>query len=82
MGNGPVVFKVKTSSLSLVKWSIFTASFRKVVDGSVSINGTGMIQWNLQDKANTPVGNGIYYARIEVTGAYAYSRIWKIIVLR
>ena len=80
--NGPVDFLVQAPGSSMVKWSVFTAAFRKVVDGNVSINGAGVVQWDLRDKTNSRVANGLYYVRVDVSGNFAYSRIWTVIVLR
>lgn len=65
-----------------MEWSVFTAAFRKVVGGSVSINETGMIQWNLRDRMGEPVSSGLYYLRVEVVGKQSLTKILKVLVLR
>jgi len=80
--NGPITFDILTSGLSEVKWSVFTLGFRKIVEGNVSVNDFGSIQWDLRDKKGDMVGDGLYYVRVEITGAVHYSKIWKVLVLR
>lgn len=79
---GPVTFLVNPISPSTVKFSIFTTSFRKLLDRPYSLSSGGKIVWDLCDKTEVPVANGVYYARLEVMGDRPETKIWKILVLK
>ena len=79
---GPVNFKIQTPGLAKVQWSVFTSSFRKIISGEISVNGTGTIQWDLMDGSGAKVADGIYYVRIEVKDSEYLSKIWKVLVLK
>lgn len=79
---GPVVVDVEVPVNSSVKWSVFTLSFRKIVDGEISVNGKGSVQWDLRDKTGALVADGLYYLRLEVLGTQPSSKIFKVLILR
>ena len=79
---GPVNFKIQTPGLAKVQWSVFTSSFRKIIGGEISVNGTGLIQWDLRDRSGSKVADGLYYVRIEVDGNGYLSKVWKVLVLK
>ncbi len=77
----PVTIEIHAPGSATVNWSVFTTAFRKIVWGTASVNGTGVIQWNLRDKTGTLVADGLYYLRVEVQGDFGTVRkIVKIIV--
>ncbi len=41
-----------------------------------------ILPWNLNDSSGTPVSNGLYYLRVQVTGAVKSSKILKVLVIR
>jgi hypothetical protein len=66
-----------------VDWSLFTLSFRKILDNNQPLSGTNTaIVWNLADGSGKPVSNGLYYLRVQVTGAVKATKILKLLVLR
>ena len=81
MDNGPLTVDIDVPGPSTVQWSVFTLSFRKIIGGEVSINGTGAVVWDLKDKSGTKVADGIYYLRIEVQGPQPTVKIFKILIL-
>jgi hypothetical protein len=73
---------VNPVSPSTVKFAIFTTSFRKLLDRPYALSGKGEIVWDLRDKTEIPVANGVYYARVEIVGDRPETKIWKILVLK
>jgi hypothetical protein len=65
-----------------MKWAVFTVAFRKVMEESRSIDGTGEIHWDLKETWGKPVANGLYYVRIDIVGKEKMSKILKVIVNR
>jgi hypothetical protein len=82
-GPGPVTLQVRVPNGSKVEWSVFTTSFRKILDVSNPVPGNNaVLVWNLADGWGKPVGNGLYYLRVEVTGPVKASKILKVLVTR
>lgn len=78
----PVNLDFWTPNGTGVDWSVFTSSFRRIVEGRIEVSGPGKLQWNLRDGFGLVVANGIYYLRVEIHGATAVEKTWKILVLR
>ena len=81
-GPGPVTIQVQAPPGSSLDWSVFTLSFRKLLDTSQPLSGNGAIVWNLVDGTGKPVSNGLYYLRVKVTGPVNTTQILKVLVLR
>jgi beta-glucanase (GH16 family) len=84
-GNGPapLSFQVQAPLGSSVEWSVFSVSYRKVLDISQPLPGNGTtLVWNLRDASGNPVSNGLYYLRVKVTGPVKTTQILKVIVTR
>ncbi len=82
-GNGPVLIPLWFPADSMIEWSVFTTAYRKILDHPQSVSGTNTIlSWNLKDSWASPVANGLYYLRVQVTGPVQSSKILKILVIR
>jgi hypothetical protein len=80
---GPVSIQMQVPLGSTVEWSVFTTSFRKILDVSNPVSGNNTnIVWDLNDDWGEPVANGLYYIRIVISGSEKTSKIIKFIVLR
>jgi hypothetical protein len=79
---GGITFYYSVSGPSVLNWTVFTVAFRKILEGSVPVNGAGVINWPLKDNWNHPVANGLYYIRVEVTGKVKMTKILKAVVER
>ena len=81
-GDGPVAVNIQVPGAATVNWSVFTTAFRKVNEGMVSLGGDATFQWDLKDKTEKPVANGLYYLRLEATGSFGtVKKIFKILIL-
>jgi hypothetical protein len=82
-GPGPVSLQAQVPDGSTLEWSVFTTSFRKVLDISNPISGNNaVLVWNLEDNWQRPVASGLYYLRVQVSGPVKASKIVKILVIR
>jgi hypothetical protein len=80
---GPLSIPVQAPTGSTAHWTVYTTAFRKVYDHTQSIPGNnGILSWGLVDSWGTPVANGIYYVRVQVTGLATSTQILKVLVLR
>jgi hypothetical protein len=43
------------------RWSIVTVAYRKVLAGSVHVDGRTTVAWDLRDDKGRPVAGGLYY---------------------
>ena len=78
----PIDFPVVVPSPSTVTMDVFTLSFRKITSQTTQVNGAQTLQWNLMDISGTPVGNGLYYVRIHISGNQSATKVMKILILR
>ncbi len=82
---GPVhvSIPVQAPTGSTVHWTVYTTAFRKVYDQTQAIPGNNIIlSWPMVDTWGTPVANGVYYVRVQVTGLASASQILKVLVIR
>src|SRR5665213_747124 len=81
--SGPVSFDVTVPSPSTVSWDVFTLAFRKIYgSGSQGIAYKATYSWDLKDKDNKPVANGVYYIRVTVVNMdVGLSKVLKVLVL-
>jgi hypothetical protein len=81
-GDGPVAVNIQVPGPVSVNWSVFTTAFRKVNSGTAVLDAAGTFQWDLKDKTEKPVANGLYYLRLEVSGNFGtVKKIFKILIL-
>lgn len=80
--NGPVSVRMSVPGTTVVKWSVFTLSFRKIVGGEITITNNGVIVWDLKDQYGKQVSDGLYYLRIEMDGLQSMDKIYKILILK
>jgi hypothetical protein len=81
--SSPVTCQVQAPAGSTVEWAVFTVAFRKILDKSILIPGqNATLVWNQQDAWGNRVANGLYYLRVQVTGSYYETKIWKLLVIR
>jgi hypothetical protein len=78
----PVTIPVIAPPGSQAELTIYTLAFRKIYDQTVTMPVTYDFLWNLQDRSGKIVSNGIYYARVQVTGHTFATHVYKILVLR
>ena len=81
VSDGPVRINVSVPSPAMVEWSVFTLNFRKITSGQISVNSTGIVQWDLRDKNGARVADGLYYIRVEVLGPNPVTKVYKVLVL-
>ncbi len=81
-GAGPVSIDVQSPPGSVFTWDVFTVAFRKIDHGSQTVSGTTTLVWDLRDKNDSLVANGLYYIRVRVTGPITTTKILKVLVLR
>ena len=80
---GPVNIDVYLTAAGTVNVDVFTTAFRRVDEFPQQLpEGKSTIQWDLKDKFGNPVANGLYYLRVQVTGAQGLTKILKVLVLR
>jgi hypothetical protein len=77
-----LAFDYSVSNPSTLKWAVFTTAFRKVFEDSLPVNSAGTVVWNLNDKGGTPVANGLYYLRAEISGSGSETKILKVLIIR
>jgi hypothetical protein len=83
IANGPVHILLQAPEGSLVEWSVFTAAFRKILELSQHVSATNeLLSWDLKDTDGSPVANGLYFIRVQVTGPVKTSKILKSLVIR
>ena len=82
--SGPdVIIPIHGLGSLTVEWDVFTTAFRKIAGGSTSINGSGVVQWDLRDKNGTKVASGLYYLRMEIRKDSNHLRkVLKVLVSR
>jgi hypothetical protein len=61
---------------------VFTLDFRKVFSQTRQIDGDQILQWDLKDFSGILAANGVYYARVHVTGASSATKTIKVLILR
>ena len=77
----PVTVEMRTPGQAQIHWAVFTTAFRKIREGDNTINGLGMVTWDLKDKKGTSVAAGLYYLRVEVKGDFGTTgKILKVLV--
>ena len=74
--------QVGLSHPSTVKWTVYSLAFRKIRGNETSMDGTGTIEWDLQDKDGNLVSNGLYYLRVQVGDDKTTDKIFKVLILR
>jgi hypothetical protein len=80
--DGPSSVDVDLPGPCNVAWEIFTPAFRKICGESLSATGGKItLKWDLKDKTGSPVANGLYYFRVQVTGSQTKVKILKVLVL-
>ena len=82
VANGPVSVQISVPGTTMVKWSVFTLSFRKIVNGEKQVTQHDYIQWDLKDQDGKQVGDGLYYLRVEMNGTQPVSNVFKVLILR
>jgi hypothetical protein len=81
-GAGISSIDVILPAASTIGWSVFTTAFRMIKSGTLSASaGKTIIQWDLKDKNESPVADGIYYIRIYLKDS-STTKIFKVLVLR
>jgi hypothetical protein len=78
----PINIDIEVPGPSTVKWAVYTLAFRKVYGGSFTVNSTMTWMWDLKDKKGIQVSNGLYYVRLEITGAQSLNKTLKLLVIR
>ena len=82
-GDAPVKFDVYVPASSVVKWSVFTAGFRKIDWGTRTVpEGKTTLAWGMKDWSGEATANGLYYIRVEVMGVQMTRKILKVMVLK
>jgi hypothetical protein len=86
VSNGPVQIDVAMPGSGTIEMDVFTTAMRKIAEHATVVNGAGgtvtSVQWDLRDKTGMPIANGLYYLRLQVSGAQASTKIFKVIVVR
>jgi glucose/arabinose dehydrogenase len=77
-----VSFCVFIEAPSLVRWTVYTLSYRKIYQGSQTLSSSGIIDWDLKDSWGQPVANGFYYMKVEVAGPTSMAAMLKVLVTR
>jgi len=44
-----------------VAWTVYTAAYRRIAEGELTLSGRGTTMWNLTDAKGKPVASGIFY---------------------
>jgi hypothetical protein len=78
----PISFNVETPRSSTVTVDIFSLAFRKIRSFTGKVYGFQNFQWDLKDVSGNSAANGLYYVRIQVTGAQTTSKILKVLILK
>jgi hypothetical protein len=82
-GTAHLSIPVQAPTDSTAHWTVYTTAFRKVYDHSQSIPGNnGILSWALVDTWGSPVANGVYYVRVQVTGLTPATKVLKVLVIR
>jgi hypothetical protein len=81
-GEEKVSWCISIQGPSQVKWAVYTTAFRKVRDGSKSLNSSDNLNWDLRDRFGARVANGLYYIRVNVEGSVKMDKVLKVLVIR
>jgi hypothetical protein len=57
-----VKFTLQTFCPKTVRWTVFSAGYRKIGEWIVTANGTTVVAWDLKDATGKRVASGLYYA--------------------
>ena len=80
---GPVNVDVNLPTAANVSCEVFTTAFRKIVGQTwPAPAGNSSYQWDLTDKTGSRAANGLYYIRIQVTGAQPLTKVYKVLISR
>ena len=74
LDDGPVKVDLTSSCSQEVKWRLFTVSYRKLAESTVTVNGSATVIWNLKDPRGKRVASGMYYLVFEVGGKTIQTR--------
>ncbi|HTC20025.1 MAG TPA: T9SS type A sorting domain-containing protein, partial [bacterium] len=82
-GGEPIKFLVNLNQPSTIDLVLFNVSGEKIFETSLQGNsGWNSLPWNLENRLGGQVASGLYFYRIEATGAAAVStRMGKVAVL-
>jgi hypothetical protein len=79
----PVYFDITCPPNTVVTWEIFTLAFRKIYSGSQTFSENGTVSWDLKDKADIQVANGVYYILVKAFSlGVPITKILKVLVWR
>jgi hypothetical protein len=73
-GDWPVRVNLVSACPQEVKWRVFSVSYRKIAESSLTVNGSATVIWNLKDPGGKRVANGMYYMVFEVGGKTIQTR--------
>jgi hypothetical protein len=57
-----VKFTIQSSCPKSVRWSVYSAAYRKIGEWRVTADGSTMVVWDLRDGKGNRVAAGLYYA--------------------
>ncbi len=77
-----MTFNVHTPDQATVTLDVFTLTFRKIYGQNFPIDGSLNLYWDLKDMTGAQAADGLYYVRIQVSGAKSSTKILKVLVLR
>ena len=82
-GQGPVNIPIQAAPGCSVRCRVYTTAFRKIRDFSDPMAGAAfLLTWDMDDNWQSPVANGLYYVKVEVTGPVQMSKLFKVLVAR
>lgn len=65
-----------------VKLGVYTSAYRKVYEKTVVVTGRDVWEWPVVDSTGVPAANGVYYVRVEESGAGTVLKWSPLVVLR
>ena len=77
-----MTFNVQTPDQSTVTLEVFTLAFRKIYSQTAQVDGFYSLQWGLKDMKGNQAADGLYYVRVQASGAKSSTKIFKVLVLR
>jgi hypothetical protein len=82
-GAGPLSIDVQAPPGTALTWDVFTVAFRKIAGGSMTVNETATVSWDLSHSGGNPLANGLYYIRIKASAGNGTAvKVLKVLLLR
>jgi hypothetical protein len=73
-------FCIEVPGDSEVKVTVYTIAFRKVFERTLHVAKSTDFTWDMRDQWGSPVANGLYYVRVQITGPVPTTKMMKLLI--